>query len=189
MLGFIYKSNFLLFAAAGGESGFTHFYNEYFNIPGFELWKFINLAIFIALMVYVAKKPLGEAFKAKRDQIRGELIKAEAEKQEAMAKFTAIESRLARLESEKETILANAKDEAAAEKQRLADQTKLDIQRMREQSTADLERLEKQTFAGLRRYSAEESIRLAEEKLRARIDGDSDARLVKASIQEIGGLN
>jgi len=41
----------------------------------------------------------------------------------------------------------------------------------------------------LRRFSAEEIIRLAEEKLRAQIDGDKDARLVKASISEIGGLN
>lgn len=188
---FAFLNNFVLLLAGsgGGESGFTHFYNEWLNIPGFEAWKFVNLAIFIALMIYVAKKPLTEAFKAKREEIRSELIKAEAEKKAALAKLTTAEAKLAQLESEKAAILTKAKEEAAFEKKRLADQTKLEIERLRQQIESDLERLSKQSHAGLRRFSAEESIRLAEEKLRAQIDGDKDARLVKASIQEIGGLN
>ena len=186
---FAFLNNFILLFAGGGESGFTHFYNQYFNIPGFELWKFVNLAIFIALMVYVAKKPLTQAFKAKREQIRSELIKAEEEKQAALAKLTSAEARLAQLETEKANILKKAKDEAAYEKKRLAEQTKLEIERLRQQKESDLERLSKQSHAQLRRFSAEESIRLAEEKLRAQIDGDKDARLVKASISKIGGLN
>src|SRR5688572_6019134 len=116
----------LLLAASGGESGFTHFYNQYFNIPGFELWKFINLAIFIAIGVYFGKKALGPKFIAKRDEIRAELIKAEAEKQAALTKLTAAEAKLAQLETEKENILRRAKDEAAAEKKRLAEQAKSD---------------------------------------------------------------
>jgi hypothetical protein len=41
----------------------------------------------------------------------------------------------------------------------------------------------------LRRFSAEESIRLAEEKIRRDINEEQDARLVQANIQSIGGLN
>lgn len=189
-------SSLLLLAGSTGGAGaggawesFKHFYNDWFNIPGFELWKFVNLAIFIALMVYVAKKPLSEAFKAKREQIRAELIKAEAEKKDALAKLTTAEAKLAQLETEKEEVLAKAKEEAAVEKKRLADQTKADIDRLAKQSESELSRLSKQTYAQLRRFSAQESIRLAEEKLRAQIDGTADARLVKASISEIGGLN
>lgn len=182
-------SSILLLAAEGGEGGFKGFYNEWFNIPGFELWKFINLALFMALMVYLVKKPLGEAFKARREQIRAELIKAEAEKQAALAKLTSAEAKLAQLDTEKENILKKAKDEAAFEKKRLADQTKSDIARLAQQSAADLERLSKQSLAELRRFSAEESIRLAKAKLRERIDASADARLVKASVSEIGGFN
>lgn len=188
MLAFIYKLT-LLFAGSGGESGFTHFYNQYFNIPGFEAWKFLNLAIFIALMLHFVKKPLTEAFKAKREQIRSELIKAEKEKQAALAELTSAEAKLAQLETEKENVLKKAKDEAAVEKERLAEQTKLEVERLRQQTEAELTRLANQSRAELRRFSAEESIRLAEAKLRAQIDGGVDARLVKASIQEIGGLN
>lgn len=188
MFAFLNSFIFLL-ATPGGESGFTHFYNQYFNIPGFEAWKFLNLAIFIAVMIYIAKKPLTEAFKAKREQIRSELIRAEEEKQAALAKLTSTEVKLAQLDTEKENILQKAREEAAYESKRLADQTKVEADRLRQQTEADLIRLSKQTHAELRRFSANESIRLAEEKLRAQIDRGIDARLVKASIQEIGGLN
>lgn len=189
MFGLISNSIFLLAGAAGAEGGFTKFYNEYLNIPGFEVWKFINLILFVAILVYLVKKPLSNAFKAKRESIRAELIKAEEEKQAALAKLTIVEGKLAQLDTEKENILQKAKDEAAFEKKRLADQTKADADRLRQQSEADLTRLSKQTYAQLRRFSAEESIRLAEAKLRSQINGESDALLVKANIAEIGGLN
>jgi len=187
-----FASTFLLLLAETGsksEGGFTAWYDRYFNIPGFELWKFINLAIFIAIMVYVLRKPLGDAFRAKRDGIRAELIRAEQEKQAALAKLTTAEGKLTQLETEKENILNKAREEAALEKKRLADQTKADIQRLKAQAEADLARIAGQQRNELRRFSAEESIRKAEEKLRAAIDGGTDARLVKASIAEIGGLN
>lgn len=181
----------LLFAetAKKTEGGFIAWYNRYFNIPGFELWKFLNLAIFVALMVYILKKPLGDAFRAKRDAIRAELIRAEQEKQAALAKLTTAEGKLAQLETEKENILSRAKEEATLEKKRLAEQTKADVQRLKAQAEADLTRFAHQQRNELRRFSAEESVRRAEEKLRSAIDGKADARLVKASIAEIGGLN
>ena len=185
---------FLVFAETtakgdGKWEAFKHFYNDWFNIPGFEAWKFLNLTIFIALMVYLVKKPLGDAFKAKRDDIRAELIKAEQEKQAALAKLTSIEGKLAQLETEKENILQKAKDEAAFEKKRLAEQTKVEVERLRRQTEAELSRLGGQSRAELRRISAEKSIALAEEKLRSQIDAKIDAGLVRGSISEIGGLN
>ncbi len=189
MLAFIYNFSLFLAASTGGESGAMRTYNEIFNYPGFELWKFVNVAIFVAILLYMTKKPLSEAFKAKRDQIRAELILAEEEKNAALAKLAAAEAKLAELETEKAEILKWEKSDSEAEKARLAEQTAIEIERMRLQSESELARLSAQTFAGLRRFSAEESIRLAEEKLRAQIDGEMDERLVRSSISEIGGLN
>lgn len=190
MFAFFYSLVVLL--AAGGSAGgggFTEFYNKYLNYPGFELWKFINLAIFIAVLVYLVKKRLSEAFKAKREAIRAELIKAEQDKQAALAQLTTAEARLAAIESEKAEILKRAREEAEAEKANILRQTEIEIAKMKEQAASEIDRLAQQTKAELRRFSAEESVRRAEEKLRTKIDADNDARLVKASIQEIGGLN
>ena len=194
MLAFIF-SFILIFAAEGkanGESGyaqFVHFWNTYFNYPGFELWKFINLAIFIAVMVYLLKKPLSDAFKAKRETIRAELIKAEAEKQAALAKLTAAEARMAQLDTESTAVVEHAKAEAEAEKTRIAEQTRIEVGKLREQANGEIERTSKLAKLELRRFSAEESIRLAEEKIKKEINAEKDARLVKANIQAIGGLN
>ena len=196
MLAFVY--NFLLFfseaAAASGAKGgwwseFLKFWNTWFNIPGFELWKFINLAIFVAFLVYVLKKPLGDAFKQKREAIRADLIKAEEEKKTALARLTSAEARLASLDNERQLVLNKAKKEADAEKARLAEQTDNDVSKLREQAESELARVFQQTKAELKRFSAEESIRLAEEKLRSKIDGAADASLVKSGIQAIGGLS
>ncbi len=193
MLAFFYSIIVILAASgehgASGGGGFTEFYDKYLNYPGFEAWKFINLAIFVGLKIYLVKKPLSDAFKAKRDAIRAELIKAEQEKQAALAQLTSTEAKLAALESEKATILQKAREEAEAEKAHILKQTELEIAKMREQAESEINRLAQQTRSELRRFSAEESVRLAEEKLRSKIDAENDARLVKASIQEIGGLN
>jgi F-type H+-transporting ATPase subunit b len=163
--------------------------SQYLSYPGFEGWKFFNLALFIFIMYKLVNKPLSAAFKAKRETIRAELIKAEEEKQAALQQLTSMEARLAALETEKATILERAKTEAESEKTRLIEQTETDIARLRSQIESEIARLVQQAKAELRKFSAEESIRLAEARLRSQITPESDARLVKAGIQSIGGLN
>jgi F-type H+-transporting ATPase subunit b len=189
---FVFFISVILLAASGASSGgggFTEFYNKYLNYPGFEAWKFINLATFVAFLVYVAKRPLSAAFKAKREAIRAELIRAEEQKQAALAQLTSAEAKLATLEVEKNQVLQRAREEAEAEKQNIARNTESEISKLREQADSQMNRLAQQVRLELRRYSAEESIRLAEEKLRGKINADSDATLVKAGIQSMGGMN
>jgi F0F1-type ATP synthase membrane subunit b/b' len=188
MLAFLFNFT-LIFASPSGGGGFMDFYNRYLNFPGFEAWRFFNLAIFLGILIYLLKKPLSDAFKAKRETIRAELIKAEAEKQAALAQLTATEAKLASLDAEAQAIRQRAEQEAAAEKARILEQTEFEANKLREQALSEIERKNQQVRRELRRFSAEESIRLAEEKIKAKITGETDARLVKASIQSIGGLN
>lgn len=196
MLAFIYSFIFI-FAAAGtsnsGSGGFADWWRNnadpYLNYPGFEAWKFINLGIFVAILVYLLKKPLSEAFKARREAIRAELIRAEEERQAALAQLTSTEAKLAALENESAQILEKARREAEAEKTRILTQTEEDVNRLRRQTESETARLSQTARAELRRFSAEESIRLAEEKIRQQINAQNDARLVKANIQSIGGLS
>jgi F-type H+-transporting ATPase subunit b len=191
MVAFIYQS--LIFLAEAGHSGegggFLKFYNDYLNIPGFEAWKFLNLAIFIGILIYLLKKPLSEAFQVKRDAIRAELIKAEEEKQAALRRLADVQAKLASLESDVQAILKRANDEAAEDKDRLTEQTEFEIKRLRDQVNSEISRIAHQSRAELRKFSAEESVRLAEEKLRAQIDSARDSMLVRANINAIGGLN
>lgn len=178
MLAFI---NFLFLFAEGGT--------PWWNYPGFEFWRFLNLAIFVAIIVFLLKKPLSNAFKARREAIRAELIKAEEEKQAALAKLTSAEAKLARLDSEKDEVVERARREAEEEKARILREAEDEANRLRTQAENEIARKAAQVRLELRRYSAEESIRLAEEKIKQNIDATKDAQLVKANIQSIGGLN
>ncbi len=179
MLAFIYS--FILIFAEGG----THWW----NYPGFEAWKFLNLIIFVSILVYLLKKPLSDAFKAKREAIRAELIKAEEEKQAALAKLTTAEAKIARIDSESDEIVEKAKLEAKEEKARITKEAEDEVKRLRTQADNEIERKAQLVRLQLRRFSAEESVRLAEEKIKQNINAAKDAELVKANIKSIGGLN
>ena len=188
MFAFVYS--FIILASGGGEKGgYMEFYNKYLNYPGFEAWKFINLAIFVGLITYLVKKPLSEAFRAKRDAIRADLIKAEEEKKAALARFTTAEAKLASLDNERQLILNKAKTEADAESARIAEAADAEVGKLKDQTSGEITRLTQLANLELKRFSAEESIRLAEQKLRSKIDANADSNLVKSGIQAIGGLN
>src|SRR5882757_7132935 len=196
MLAFFFNSLFLLAAeaapAAHGQTGyqqFIHFWETYMNYPGFEAWKFINLAVFIVVLYFLLRMPLSNAFKTKREEIRAELIKAQQERDAAMKKLQDIEGRLAMLDTEVAEIKDKAVADAETEKARIAAQTETDIAKMREQAQNEIARAGQQAKADLRRYSAEESIRLAEEMLRQQVGSETDSRLVKAGIDNLAHIN
>lgn len=192
----VFLSNFIIFFAesGGGQGGsgamgwWMKNADPYLNYPGFEIWRFLNLAIFVAGLIYILKKPLTAAFKAKREVIRADLIRAEEERKAAMVKLTDAEAKLARLDSDKQQIVDDGKKEADAEKFRLAEEAAADAVRLRGQAHNEIDRKTQQVKAQLKRFSAEESIRKAEEKIRQAMNAQKDAELVKANIQSIGGM-
>lgn len=190
MLAFL--SNLIFLFAGGGsgaKGGFAEFWETWFNYPGFELWKFVNLFVFVGILIYILKKPLSAAFKAKRESIRAELIKAEEAKKAALSKLTEIEAKLAGADSERTRILKEAKAEIEQEKARLIAQAEAETEKLQAQSTGEIVRIGQVARLQLRRFAVEESIRRAEEKLRTQVTADTDARLIKTGIQAIGGMN
>ncbi len=180
-----------LFAGGGStaEGGFAKFWDTYMNYPGFEIWKFVNLALFVFVIIYLLKKPLSAAFKARREEIRAELIKAEEERQAALAKLTEVEGKLAAANAEIEAIRKEAREEIEAEKQRLAAQAEAEAAKIREQTAGEVTRIGQVAKLELRRFAVSESLRLAEERLQAEVTPETDSRLIKSGIQAIGGLN
>lgn len=174
---------------AGQKGGFMEFYNKYLNYPGFEFWKFLNLAIFVAVLVHLLRKPLSEKFKQKRDEIRAEIIRAAREKEAAMSRLATAEARLAGLEGERASIIREAEAEAEAEVARLLAAAEEEAERLKSQSENEITRLYLQAKSEIRRFTAEESIRKAESKLKERMNPEIDGKIVQSGIEAIGGLN
>lgn len=194
MLAFLF-SIVLMFAENGGAdpgtgswNSFVHFWDRYMNYPGFEAWRFFNLAVFAAIMVYLLRKPLSKAFKDRREAIRADLIKAEEERQAAITELAEIEAKLAGLESERAKLVEGSRAESAAEAKRVAQEAVSEAERIRKQAESEVKRKAQLAELKLRRFSAEESIRLAEEKIKQAMNPQKDAELVKANIRSIGGM-
>jgi F0F1-type ATP synthase membrane subunit b/b' len=180
--------NFLLFLAAeaGDHAGGASFYDKYLNYPGFEFWKFLNLFIFVGALVYLLRRPISNAFKARREAIRAELIKAQQERDAALAKLQQVEERLNNLDAETARIREQAQSEAEMEATRIAEQTAADVEKMRDNARREIAAAAANAKRELRQFSAEESIRLAEEMVRQNLQGDTAARLVNTSIESLG---
>jgi F0F1-type ATP synthase membrane subunit b/b' len=162
---------------------------HWWNYPGFELWKFVNLFIFVAVMVYILtrKVKLGEAFRTRRENIKRDLVRAQEERDAAVAKLKEVEERVARLDSEMAAIQEQTKREAAAERARIAEATKAEIAKVREQAQRDIESAGKAAKQELRRYAAEQSVQFAEQLIRREMKPEDDARLISRNIEELGG--
>lgn len=180
---------FLAAAAAGPDAGFSAFWNQYINYPAFEVWRFVNLAVFVLVMIYLLKKPLSGTFKAKREEIRSELIKAEEAKKAALAKLTDIEAKLAGADAEINTLNKQAREEIELEKGRLMAQAASEAAKLNSQTAGEIVRVGQVARLELRRFAVEESLRLAEEKLRNDVTPQTDSRLIRSGIKAIGGLN
>jgi F-type H+-transporting ATPase subunit b len=161
----------------------------YLDYPGFEAWKFLNLAIFVFALVFILtrKAKLGEVFKARRETIKQELARAQQERDAAIAKLKEVEERLGRLDIEVAAIKEQSKREAAAERERVARSTETEITKLSEQATREIETAGKAAKKELRRFTAEQSVQLAEQFIRRELRPEDDARLIASNIEELGG--
>jgi F-type H+-transporting ATPase subunit b len=157
----------------------------WYNYPGLEAWKFLNLAIFTAIAIYILRKPISEALATRRDAIRQELVQAQQKKAEALAKLAEADSLLTRLDHEVRSVGENARQEAASERQRVAASTEHEITKLKQQAQREIESADKVARKELRRFLAQRSIEVARESVRGRMQPDDDRALIEESIGEL----
>ena len=161
---------------------------RWWDYPGFELWKFVNLAIFVTALIIVMRKfGLPALFAERKETIKRELARAQQERDAALAKLKEVEERLARLDTETATIKEQSVREAAEERERIARLTETEIGKLGEQAAREIESAGKAAKKELRRYTAEQSVRLAEEIVRREMKPEDDARLIANNIEDLGG--
>ncbi|HEV2911977.1 MAG TPA: ATP synthase F0 subunit B [Pyrinomonadaceae bacterium] len=174
----------VLLVLAGEEGAGAPWWNR----PGLELWKFVNLFLFIGALLYFIRRPVSDALRARREGIRRELMRAQEERDAANAKLEEVNARLARLDEETASLREQSRREAEEERERIRRSTEADAEKMREQARREIESAGKAARQDLRRYAAEQSVRLAEEMIRRDISPEDDQRLVNRQVEELGGI-
>ncbi len=162
--------------------------HPWYNYPGFEVWKFVNLFLFVGAAILILRKPIGNSMRTRRESIRKELMRAQEERNAALAKLAEVNARLARLDDEVAVLRTQAQAEAAAERERIARSTEEDARKLREQAQREIEGAGKAARLELRRYAAEQSVELAEGLIKRDLRADDDERLMHGYIEELGGV-
>lgn len=160
---------------------------KWWDYPGFELWKFFNLALFAGLLVYVMLRAnIGGAFRTRGETIKAELEKARAERDAALAKLKEVEERLQGMNDQIASINQRSKAEAEAERKRVAASTQEEIAKLTAQAQREIGNAAKTAKHDLQNFAADQSIRLAEDLIRRDMRADDDTRLVMRNVDEMG---
>jgi F-type H+-transporting ATPase subunit b len=158
---------------------------EWFNYPGLEIWKFLNLAIFTAAAIYLLRRPISAALASRRDAIRQELLTAQTEREQALARVAEAEDLLSRVDEHASAIHKQAQNEAKTEKERLAAATASEIEKLKQQAHRELELAEKLARKELRQFLAQRSVELARETVRGQMRPEDDTLLIKENIGDL----
>jgi F-type H+-transporting ATPase subunit b len=163
--------------------------DPWWNYPGFELWKFVNLAVFVCIAVYIHRRlgrPIRQALRARGERIKLELRDALLERDRALRKLEEVEARLSRLDEEVALAREHARLEADAESERIRSSTEAETAKLREQGQREIETAAKIAKQELRRFAAEQSIKFAEESVRRELTPEDDSRLIDTRVDQIG---
>jgi F-type H+-transporting ATPase subunit b len=158
---------------------------EWYNYPGLELWKFANLAIFTGVGIYILRKPISQALQARRGAIEQELITAQNERDQALARVAEADSLLSRLDDDVRKVQEQAGAEATSERQRITASTEHEIEKLKQQAQREMETAGKLARKELRQFLAEKSVQMARESIRTQMRPEDDAVLIRESIGEL----
>ena len=157
----------------------------WFNYPGLEAWKFLNLAIFTTAAIFVLRKKINEALLARRGAIQQELLAAQAEREAALARVAEADDLLSRVDEHVGAIHKQAAQEAEAERKRLAQAATNEKDKLKQQAHREIESADKLARKELRQFLAKRSVELARVSVQKQMRPEDDTLLIKESIGDL----
>ena len=155
------------------------------NYPGLEAWKFFNLAVFVAVMIYILRRKISEALAARRDAIKQELVDAQQRRERALAQVAEADTLLDRVNADVQSIHEHAQQEAQSERARLAAATARELEKLEQQARREMETADKVARKQLRQFLAKRSIDVARNTVRTQMKPEDDVFLISESIGEL----
>lgn len=157
----------------------------WYNYPGLEAWKFLNLAVFTIAMFFLLRRKISDALSSRRDAIKQELVQAQQQRERALARVVEADTLLNRLDGDVQSVRENAREEAKSERARLASATTRELEKLKQQATREIETADKIARKQLREFFAQRSIEVARETIKVQMKPEDEAVLISQSIGEL----
>ena len=149
------------------------------------IWKTVNVLILIAIIYKFAKKPLSNALSNNAQSAKQSIDEARIAEENISKNLKEMKSRISSLEKEAIEMVENAKKEAESEKNRIIEEGKKEIQRMTDQANFALKQERMKAEHDLKNWIAEESVKLAEEKLKKEMNQNHQNNLVANYVKQL----
>ncbi len=147
--------------------------------------RLLNFAVLAGLLVWLLRSPLAVHLKERSAQIRADLEKSAATREQAQAELEEVERRLKALPGEIEELRERGAREIAAEEARIREAAATERERLLEHARSEIERHLKVARRGLLRETADLAVRVASGRIRRSITPADQQRLVDRYLQQV----
>ncbi len=169
-----------LFAAEGAAHGAE--WKEW-------LWKILNFAILVFILVRFIGKPLRGFLKRRTELIEKTLAEAREAKELAQKALAEVEERLKLKDREVEDIITQSRRSAEIEQERLIQQGEQMREKILEQAKNSIDYELRLAKEAIKTEAVEIALGLAEKKLKERLTKEEQMRLIEQGLAKIEGRN
>jgi F-type H+-transporting ATPase subunit b len=158
-----------------------------------KIFEDFNSAIMILAIVWLLVKVLPKAFRTRSETIQKELVEARAATEDAGKRLSAVEARLAKLDSEIADIRKHAEHDSAEDEKRIKASLEEERQRIIESAEQEIEAFGSAAQRDLKRFAADLAVERAQQRIH--LGADADRILVRnfaadlTETQSKGGKN
>ena len=149
------------------------------------IYKIINFALLVGLLVYFLRAPVSEYFRTRSDTVRRELVDAAALRSEAERQLSDVRSQLAALPAELEDLRRRGAEELVNEKARIKAATEKAREQLIERTRRDIEFQFRQARRQLVAHTADLAMSLARTRIERVITLEDQKRLIDRYAVEV----
>lgn len=153
------------------------------------VFKWANFVILTAGAAYFLRRHLPAFFKSRSVDIQKDITEAQKQKQAAEARAAEMDARLRSLGAEIEKFRAQAKIEMEQEAGRIRQETAHQIEKLQRQAEQEIESAANLASRELRSYAAKLALDLAEQRIRTRLDANTEAGLVDDFTRDLRNVD
>jgi F-type H+-transporting ATPase subunit b len=153
------------------------------------LWRCINFAVLIGLLVYFVRKPIRNALQNRRAEIEKTLADAAAARDAAEARAKEYQEKLAKAAAEIESIYAAIRREGELERDKILASAREMAAKIELEADAKAASAVARARLELRAEAARLAVQLAEELLAKNVTAADQKRLVDEYMQKVGELH
>lgn len=155
------------------------------NEGNLEVWKWANFLILAAVLGWLIAKSAPPFFRSRTAEIQRGILEATKMREDAEARAAQMETRMASLQSEIEHVRADSKAAMEREAARIRQETEQQMARVLARGEQEIEAQTKHAEKDLRAFSAQLAIQLAQQRIKARMSGDTQNALFDGFLKQL----